>query len=119
MACTFGIKGGGANPDIIVTGSVMNGISLTSSAEIAEARNEYGQVTDAKAFSQSEEVSFEGVVDGDVSSVKAGNVLEHKSKDYIITSFTHTTTNTDFQKISGTAKRTDDAATVTAYTKGS
>ena len=117
MACTFGILGGGGSPAVSVTGMVVNGINENSSAEIAEARNEYGQVTDMKSYSQSKEISFEGVVNGSVTAA-AGDVLTYDGDSYLLTSFAKTTTNTDFQKVSGTAKRTDDAATVTAYTKG-
>jgi hypothetical protein len=117
MAGTFGLLGGAATPAVEVTGLTVNGIDKNSTCEIATALNEYGQVMSMNAFSQTKEVSVDGVVSGSVTA-EAGNVLSYDGKDYILKTVNLKTINTDYQKLSGTATLSDDCSDVTAYVKG-
>ena len=87
----------------------INSLTRSKSAEIAEARNEKGQVTDLKAYSKGESISITGVLKADGSAID--------SKDYIIESAEQTESNTEFVQYSITA-RTADSAEITEYEAG-
>lgn len=97
-----------------ITGIVVNSLTTNNTAEIAEARNEKGQVTDLKAYSKGETISITGLLDGDVT-VEAGAKLTLGEKDYIIETVDRNETNTGYVEVSLSA-RTADAATIDAYT---
>ena len=60
MARKFGII---TSVENLQAGIVVNGITRNESAEIAEARNEKGQITDLAAYSRAESISVQGVID--------------------------------------------------------
>ncbi len=97
-----------------ITGIVVNSLTTNNTAEIAEARNEKGQVTDLKAYSKGETISITGLLDGDVT-VEAGAKLTLGEKDYIIETVDRNETNIGFVEVSLSA-RTADAAEIAAYT---
>lgn len=97
-----------------ITGIVVNSLTTNNTAEIAEARNEKGQVTDLKAYSKGETISVTGLLDGDVT-VEAGAKLTLGEKDYIIETVDRNETNIGFVEVSLSA-RTADAAEIAAYT---
>lgn len=97
-----------------VTGIVVQSLSTSNTAEIAEARNEKGQVTDLKAYSKSQTISVTGLLNGEIT-VEAGAKLTLGEKDYIIETVDRNETNTGYVEVSLSA-RTADAATIDAYT---
>lgn len=96
-----------------VTGIVINSLTINNTAEIAEARNEKGQVTDLKAYSKGETISVTGLLDGE-TTVSAGETLTIGEKNYIIESVDRNETNTGYVEVSLSA-RTADAAVIDAY----
>ncbi len=95
----------------------INSLTRSKSAEIAEARNEKGQVTDLKAYSKGESISITGVLKADGTAVEPGSKITIDSKDYIIESAEQTESNTEFVQYSITA-RTADSAEITEYETG-
>lgn len=94
-------------------GIVVNGITRDESAEIAEARNEKGEVTDLQAYSVGESISVQGVIDDEKGEiVKAGSKLTLAGRDYIVESVNKPETNTGFCEATINA-RTADSAVIT------
>lgn len=111
MARQFGII---STPSGTVSGLVVTSFTSSTSAEIAEARNEQGHVTDLKAYSKGTSVSVRGLLDNTEVSVSAGDIFTLNSVDYIIESVNRTETNTAYIEIDFSA-RTADAAEISAY----
>lgn len=103
-----------------LTGGIMvNSLSFNETAEIAEARNETGEITDYVGFSRATTVSVTGVMDtakGDLAT--AGSVLTLGGKDYIIDSVSRNQNNTAFVEVTISA-RTADNAIITVINDGS
>lgn len=112
MARQFGII---STPSGTISGLVVTSFTSSTSAEIAEARNEQGHVTDLKAYSKGTSVSVRGLLDSTEASVSAGDIFTLASVDYIIESVNRTETNTAYIEIDFSA-RTADAAEISAYT---
>ena len=106
MAVTFGVTSTGGY-------GVLNTLSETQTAEIAECRNALGKVTDQKAYSKTLEATSEGVFNGD-SLAGAGTSLKIGSVTGLITSQQKSESNTDYQRISVTVQK-KDAASQAAY----
>lgn len=110
MARKFGIV---TNLTGLQAGIVVNGITRDESAEIAEARNEKGEVTDLQAYSVGESISVQGVIDDEKGEiVKAGSKLTLAGRDYIVESVNKPETNTGFCEATINA-RTADSAVIT------
>jgi pyridoxine 5'-phosphate synthase PdxJ len=92
-----------------ITGIVVNSLTTSNSAEIAEARDENGKITDLKAYSKAETISVSGLLDGSIG-VQAGAKLTLNSVDYIIESVEISETNTGYTEVSLTARTADSAA---------
>lgn len=69
-----------------ISGIVVNSFSRNKTAEIAEARNEKGEVTDLKAYSKGETISVTGLLDAESITIEPGSKLTLGEKDYIIES---------------------------------
>jgi len=106
MALSFGVTSTGGY-------GVLQSLSESSTAEIAEARDENGKVTDQKAYSKTNEATAEGIFDGD-SVADAGASLTVGSLTGLITSVSKTESNTDYKRVSVTIQK-KDAATQSAY----
>lgn len=66
-------------------GICVNGFDFQESAEIAEARNEKGQITDLASYSVGTTLSINGVMDTAKGNVcKAGSMITIGSKNYIV-----------------------------------
>lgn len=92
------------------SGICVNSLSYSESAEIAEARNEKGQITDYFAFSNAKTVSITGVMDtakGELAT--AGSKLTLNGKDWIIDSVSKNETNTGAVEVTISAKTADNA----------
>ena len=90
-------------------GLIANSISFNKNVEIAEARNEKGEVIDLAAYSKSEEISINGLYVG--SGVEPGTQITIGGKNYLVASSTKNESNSTFQEGSITA-RTADSATL-------
>ena len=106
MALSFGVT---------LTGGygVLQSAGKTSTAEIAEARNEVGKVTDMKAYSRTNEGTSEGIFDGDTVA-DAGAELTVAGVAGLITNVSVNESNTDYKRVSVTVQ-TKDAAVLSAY----
>ena len=97
-----------------ISGIVVNSFSRNKSAEIAEARNEKGEVTDLKAYSKGETISVTGLLDAESLTIEPGSKLTLGGKDYIIESVDQSETNTGYAEVTLSA-RTADSAQIEAY----
>ena len=97
-----------------IAGIVVNSFSRNKTAEIAEARNEKGEVTDLKAYSKGETISVTGLLDAESITIEPGSKLTLGEKDYIIESVDQSETNTGYVEVTLSA-RTADSAQIEAY----
>ena len=108
MAVQFGI---------ITSTTGVSGISLTdltiaTGADIAEARDESGKVTDLKAYSQNKTITCNGYLTYSDGAVQAGSTITVGSQTFIVESAEQVESNVDFVRYNITM-RTADSATVT------
>jgi len=106
MALSFGVTSTGGY-------GVLQSVNTTSSAEISDARNEVGKVTDQHAYSKTNEVSAEALFNGEALA-EAGAELTVGGLAGLITNISKSESNTDFQRVSVTIQK-KDAATLSAY----
>ncbi|OQA81112.1 MAG: hypothetical protein BWY31_03811 [Lentisphaerae bacterium ADurb.Bin242] len=89
-----------------------------NSAEVAEIRDETGKIVLQKAYSKSNEKTFEAIFMVGVTPPAAGTALTIGSGETawtgIVTASNITKSNTEFTKVSITAQK-KDSATVVAY----
>lgn len=98
MAVTFGVTS--------TAGSiVLTDFTEGTNAEIAEARNASGQVTDMKAYSVGKTVTCTGYG----AAPAAGTTLTAGSGTYLVESAELVESNTDFQKVNLTLRSADSA----------
>ena len=97
-----------------ISGIVVNSLTRNRTAEIAEARNEKGQVTDLKAYSTGETISVTGLLDAEALTIEPGSKLTLGEKDYIIESGDQNETNTGYTEVTLSA-RTADSADIDPY----
>lgn len=100
-------------------GIVVNSLSFNDNAQIAEARNEKGQIIDLAAYSNAKSVSIQGITDtskGDL--ITAGSKITLGGKDWIVESVQKDESNTAFVSVNISA-RTADNAIITIITDGS
>lgn len=113
MARQFGIITTSAG----VTGIVTNSLSTKESADVAEARDETGKVTDVKAYSRRTTYDVKGVLDSASLSVHAGDTITLGGKTCIVKSVDVSESNTGFAEGTVSAEAVDDATPV-AYGSG-
>ena len=113
MARQFGIITTSAG----VTGIVTNSMSTKESADVAEARDENGKVTDVKAYSRRTTFDIRGVMDSASIAVHAGDSVTLGGKTCIVKSVDVSESNTGFAEASVSAEAVDSAA-VSAYDGG-
>jgi hypothetical protein len=106
MALSFGVTSTGGY-------GVLQSLTYTQTAEIAEARNAYGRVTSQEAYSKTREATAEGLFNEDVLD-GAGASLTVGSVTGLITNQSLTEANTDYKRVSVTVQ-VKDSATQTAY----
>lgn len=107
----FGIISNGAS----ATGLVVQSCNKDENVEIAEARNESGQVAELKAYSKGTTYSITGLVkDGNETTVTVGSSVTIDNLNLIVESVSKQETNTGFVQVTMTC-RTADSATITAY----
>ena len=107
MARTFGITG------TAPTAVVLNTLTVNKKPEIAEARDEDGKVTDRKAYSLTETVSVEGLVDG-TGFPEGGQTASIGGKTFMCEDSTVTEKNVDYQRYAATLTK-KDSETQVAY----
>jgi len=100
-----------------VTGIVVTSFQKQKTAEIAEARDSEGKVTDLKAYSVGTSITITGLLDATTVSVGAGDSLTLGAVNYIIESSNQNETNTTYCEVTITA-RTADAAAISPYSTG-
>lgn len=113
MARQFGIITTSAG----VAGIVTNSFSTKESAEVAEARDETGKVTDVKAYSLRTTYDVKGVLDSASMSVHAGDTVTLGGKTCIVKSVDVSESNTGFAEGTISAEAVDSASVV-AYGSG-
>jgi hypothetical protein len=106
MALSFGVTSTGGY-------GVLQSLSTNGTAEIAEARNSTGKVTDQKAYSITQEATAEGLFDGDTIA-DPGTSLAVGGVTGLITNVGTTETNTEYKRVTVTVQK-KDAATQAAY----
>ena len=106
----FGIVSNGTS----ATGLVVQSCNKDENVEIAEARNESGQVAELKAYSKGTTYSITGLVkDGESeTTVTVGSTVTIDNLNLIVESVSRQETNTGFVQVSMTC-RTADSATIT------
>ena len=106
MALSFGVTSTGGY-------GVLQSLSETETAEIADARDESGKVTDQKAYSKTSEATAEGIFNGD-SLGGAGTSLTIGSVTGLITNQGIAESNTGYKTVSVSIQK-KDSATQVAY----
>ena len=96
----------------VESGFVCTGLTRSGGADIAEARNGEGKVTDLIAYSRNKSISISGLLDVQEGKPlpQAGDVLTLEGEEYLIESCDQTESNTDYVQVSISARRADDAA---------
>jgi len=94
-----------------LTGGIcVNSLSFSESAEIAEARDEKGKITDYAAYSNAKTVNITGVMDTAKGTlVTAGSKITLDGKDWIVDSVSKNESNSAFVEVSVSAKTADNA----------
>ena len=112
MARKFGIV---TSLEGFTAGMVVNSLSFSESAEIAEARNQYGQVTDYASYSRAKTVNITGLLDQSKGElVKAGAKITLGTENYIIDNVSKNESNTGFVEVTISAKTADNVQ-ITIY----
>lgn len=100
-------------PDGTAIPVVFQNVRKQTSVEVAEAKDEGGKVTDRAAISKTTTVNFDGFVDSPTAiSVEAGALANFEAKSYLITSIELTQAAGQYQQMSGTMERKDEAETL-------
>lgn len=103
----FGIV---SNVEGLQGGITVNGLDFNDSAEIAQARNEKGQIIDLAAYSNAKSVSVSGVMDSAKGTLAtAGSKLTLNGKDWIIQSVQKQESNTAFVTVTLSCRTADNA----------
>lgn len=94
-----------------ITSLVVTSFTEKQNAQIAEARDSAGKITDLKAYSLGSTVTVKGFLDAESSSVRAGDTLTLDGKNYIIESVSRNESNTAYVEVDITARSADSAVT--------
>ena len=84
-------------------GLMVNNISFTEDSQVAEARNQYGQLVDLAVYANDKNVTIDGLYLGDMLS--GGSVINIGSEQYMVTSTARGETNIGFQTGTVNAQR--------------
>ena len=84
------------------TGIIVNSITHNFNSDVAQARNEKGQLIDIAAYGENEEITVNGLTTG--TGVTNGSVITIGSKKYLVTSTSQTENNTEFVTQNVTAR---------------
>jgi hypothetical protein len=87
---------------------IVNSLSKSASAQIAEARDEDGKVIELQAYSIAKTVSISGVTSAD-NPADCGSVITIGGKNYLIDKADQNESNTAFVDISISAQTADNA----------
>lgn len=91
-------------------GLVINSISFSESAEIAECRGEKGEVLDLAAYSKAKTVNITGYLDSSKGTLAtAGSKITLDGKDWIIDSVSKNESNSTFVEVQISARSADNA----------
>lgn len=102
----------------LTAGIQVNSLNSTDSAEIAEARDKDGKVTDLMAYSIGKTISVTGVLDSAAGTlVTAGSSITIATVTYLIDSVQKSETNNGFVQVTISAK-TADSAVITPISTG-
>ena len=94
----------------VTGGIVINSLSFTDTAEIAQCRDDKGKIIDYAAYSNSKTVSITGVMDTSKGTLAtAGSKITLDGKDWIIDSVSKNESNSAFVQVTVSAKTADDA----------
>lgn len=97
-----------------MTSIVVQSINKRSSVEIAEGRDENGNVIELKAYSKGYSVDIRALINTDEFKTEAGQELTIGTKKYIIETTDQAENNTGWVEVSLTARTADNAA-ITTY----
>ena len=107
MARQFGVL---TTADDVVTAAMLQTSETTATAEIAEARDNNGKVTDQKAYSKTQEVRMDYLIDsGDTDLPAAGAEVETSALTGLATNVSRSETNTGYATGSFTVQLKDAA----------
>lgn len=101
MAFTFGVSTQyGQSTDFL-----MQNFSKNSTGDVAEARDENGDVAAVTTYNEREEVSFDAVFSSTATlpTVGASITLGTDTAKYLVTSVSKSESNTDYQRVSVSA----------------
>lgn len=94
----------------ITGGILINSLSFDDSTQTATATDTLGRVCDIAAYSRSQSVTIQGLMDTAKGSLAtAGSKLTLDGKDWIIESVSRQQSNQDFVRLTVTAKTSDNA----------
>lgn len=102
MAVVFGVTGSAG-------GLVLTDFTEGTNAEIAEARDSTGAVTDMHAYSQGKTITATGYVTSGGTVPAAGTTISAGGGTYLVESAELVESNTDFQKMNLSLKSADSA----------
>ena len=105
MAISFGVVTGATCAYGTVTGS-----DIKDSAEIAQARNALGAITNEQAYSRTVKASISGVLTG--SAPSSGTAATIAGKAGLLENVETSETNTGYQQFSATNTKGDSATQV-------
>ena len=97
-----------------MTSIVIQSLNKKTSVEIAEARDENGNVIELKAYSKEYSVDIRALVNADEFKTEAGQELTVGNQKFIIESTDQAENNSGWVEVSLTAKTADNAA-ITTY----
>lgn len=105
MAVSFGVVTTLTAVDGTTNWGYLQGITITSSAEEAEARDADGDVAANMQYNPTDEMSAELVYSTTGTAPSMGSIVKANSVNWKVTGITYTESNTDYKKCSITAKR--------------
>ena len=105
MAVAFGVATTVTALDGTTTWGYLQGVTITSAAEEAEARDADGDVAANEQYNETDELSAELVYSTTGTAPAMGATIKANSVNWKVTGITYTETNTDYKKCSITAKR--------------
>ena len=109
MAVQFGIITAASG----VTGISLTDVTISHGADIADARDSSGKVTDLKAYSKNTTLTCNGYLTYGGSVIEAGTSVTVDGTTYIVESAEQVESNTEFVRYNLTM-RTADSATISA-----
>ena len=94
----------------ITAGIMINSLDFNETVQTAQARDEYGRITDIASYSNSKTVSIQGLMDSAKGSVAtAGSIITLDGKQWLIDSVAKRESNTGFCELTISARTADNA----------